>query len=213
MPHPTGGQSTLTRAYYNEFDPYAAEWLRNLIAAGLIAPGDVDERSMLASAGVMDADLALLELSCLESFVASIVSLAMIRNVKQREIGRGVVSLVPIQVVNVVALRDWSVDALPYLAMQIPTPTIRPRVVTVLTECVLVPFPHDEWERLRSAPQLEPALHEHLVDALPCYPEGGAYLSEAESFNIQLVHLICLLVLAVRWHTNHLYPKHTRKAA
>lgn len=35
------------RAYYNEFDPYAAQWLRNLIAAGLIAPGDVDERSIV----------------------------------------------------------------------------------------------------------------------------------------------------------------------
>jgi len=34
------------RAYYNEIDPYAAQWLRNLIAAGLIAPGDVDERSI-----------------------------------------------------------------------------------------------------------------------------------------------------------------------
>ena len=33
-------------AYYNEFDPYAAQWLRNLIAAGEIAPGDVDERSI-----------------------------------------------------------------------------------------------------------------------------------------------------------------------
>lgn len=33
-------------AYYNEFDPYAAQWLRNLIAAGHIAPGDVDERSI-----------------------------------------------------------------------------------------------------------------------------------------------------------------------
>jgi hypothetical protein len=33
-------------AYYNEFDAYAAEWLRNLIAAGHIAPGDVDERSI-----------------------------------------------------------------------------------------------------------------------------------------------------------------------
>lgn len=33
-------------AYYNEIDPYAAQWLRNLIAAGLIAPGDVDERSI-----------------------------------------------------------------------------------------------------------------------------------------------------------------------
>ena len=33
-------------AYYNEFDPYAAQWLRNLIAAGLIAPGEVDERSI-----------------------------------------------------------------------------------------------------------------------------------------------------------------------
>lgn len=30
-------------AYYNEIDPYKAEWLRNLIAAGLIAPGHVDE--------------------------------------------------------------------------------------------------------------------------------------------------------------------------
>lgn len=34
-------------AYYNEIDPYAAQWLRNLIAAGLIAPGDVDERSIV----------------------------------------------------------------------------------------------------------------------------------------------------------------------
>lgn len=35
-----------TTAYYNEIDPYAAQWLRNLIAAGHIAPGDVDERSI-----------------------------------------------------------------------------------------------------------------------------------------------------------------------
>ncbi len=34
------------RAYYNEIDPYAAQWLRNLISADLIAPGDVDERSI-----------------------------------------------------------------------------------------------------------------------------------------------------------------------
>ncbi|MDF3932112.1 DNA cytosine methyltransferase [Pseudomonas citronellolis] len=33
-------------AYYNEHDAYAAQWLRNLIAAGHIAPGDVDERSI-----------------------------------------------------------------------------------------------------------------------------------------------------------------------
>lgn len=31
-------------AFYNEPDPYAAAWLRNLIAAGHIAPGIVDER-------------------------------------------------------------------------------------------------------------------------------------------------------------------------
>ncbi len=34
-------------AYYNEIDPYSAQWLRNLIADGLIAPGDVDERSII----------------------------------------------------------------------------------------------------------------------------------------------------------------------
>lgn len=34
-------------AYYNESDPYAAQWLRNLIDAGHIAPGDVDERSIV----------------------------------------------------------------------------------------------------------------------------------------------------------------------
>ena len=33
-------------AYYNELDPFAAQWLRNLIAAGHIAPGEVDERSI-----------------------------------------------------------------------------------------------------------------------------------------------------------------------
>ena len=33
-------------AYYNEFDPYAAAWLRNLISAGLIPGVDVDDRDM-----------------------------------------------------------------------------------------------------------------------------------------------------------------------
>jgi DNA (cytosine-5)-methyltransferase 1 len=33
-------------AYYNEHDKNAAQWLRNLIAAGLIAPGVVDDRSI-----------------------------------------------------------------------------------------------------------------------------------------------------------------------
>lgn len=32
--------------YYNEFDPKAAQWLRNLVAAGLIPQGVVDERSI-----------------------------------------------------------------------------------------------------------------------------------------------------------------------
>ena len=36
----------MARAYYNEIDPYAAQWLRNLIEAGHIAPGDVDTRSI-----------------------------------------------------------------------------------------------------------------------------------------------------------------------
>lgn len=34
-------------AYYNEIDPYAAKWLRNLISAGHIPVGDVDERSIV----------------------------------------------------------------------------------------------------------------------------------------------------------------------
>ena len=33
-------------AYFNEIEPFAAQWLRNLIAAGHIAPGDVDTRSI-----------------------------------------------------------------------------------------------------------------------------------------------------------------------
>ena len=34
------------RAYYNEIDPYAAQWIRNLMAEGWITKGDVDERSI-----------------------------------------------------------------------------------------------------------------------------------------------------------------------
>jgi len=34
-------------AYYNEIDPYAAAWLRNLIAAGHLPDGEVDTRSIL----------------------------------------------------------------------------------------------------------------------------------------------------------------------
>jgi DNA (cytosine-5)-methyltransferase 1 len=32
-------------AWYNEIDPFAAAWIRELIKAGVIAPGVVDERS------------------------------------------------------------------------------------------------------------------------------------------------------------------------
>jgi DNA (cytosine-5)-methyltransferase 1 len=35
-----------TGSYYNEIDPFAAAWLRELIKAGLIADGEVDERSI-----------------------------------------------------------------------------------------------------------------------------------------------------------------------
>lgn len=35
---------TEPRAYYNEIDPYCAEWLYNLQRANLIAPGDIDTR-------------------------------------------------------------------------------------------------------------------------------------------------------------------------
>lgn len=33
-------------SYYNDFDPFLCEWLRNLIAAGLIPDGEVDNRSI-----------------------------------------------------------------------------------------------------------------------------------------------------------------------
>lgn len=33
-------------SYYNDFDPFLCEWLRNLIAAGLIPDGKVDSRSI-----------------------------------------------------------------------------------------------------------------------------------------------------------------------
>ena len=39
-------------AYYNEFDPYAAQWLRNLIAAGHLPEGEVDERSITEVRGL-----------------------------------------------------------------------------------------------------------------------------------------------------------------
>jgi DNA (cytosine-5)-methyltransferase 1 len=42
-------------AYYNEHDPFAAAWLRELIKAGHIATGEVDERSIT---DVQPADLA-----------------------------------------------------------------------------------------------------------------------------------------------------------
>ncbi len=47
--------NNMARAYYNEFDPKAAAWIRELIVAGLIAPGDVDTRSIV---DVRPSDLA-----------------------------------------------------------------------------------------------------------------------------------------------------------
>ena len=45
----------MPKSYYNENDRFAAAWLRELIADGLIAQGEVDERSIL---DVRPADLA-----------------------------------------------------------------------------------------------------------------------------------------------------------
>lgn len=45
----------MTRVYYNEFDPFAAAWLRELMADDLIPKGEIDERSI---ADVQPADLA-----------------------------------------------------------------------------------------------------------------------------------------------------------
>ena len=45
----------MSKSYYNENDRFAAAWLRELIADGLIAQGEVDERSIL---DVRPADLA-----------------------------------------------------------------------------------------------------------------------------------------------------------
>lgn len=48
-PHPQSlaeNEQTLA-AYYNEIDPYAASWIKSLIAAGLVPAGDVDERSIV----------------------------------------------------------------------------------------------------------------------------------------------------------------------
>jgi len=42
-------------AYYNEIEPFAAEWMRNLIKKGLIADGEVDTRSIV---DVRPSDLA-----------------------------------------------------------------------------------------------------------------------------------------------------------
>jgi len=39
-------ESDRMAAYYNEIDPFAAQWLRNLIKAGLIPDGEVDTRSI-----------------------------------------------------------------------------------------------------------------------------------------------------------------------
>lgn len=38
-------------AYYNEFEPFAAQWLKNLSDAGHIARGRVDSRSILEVTG------------------------------------------------------------------------------------------------------------------------------------------------------------------
>ena len=42
-------------AYYNEIDPFCAQWLRNLIGCGLLPDGHVDERSVK---DVQPSDLA-----------------------------------------------------------------------------------------------------------------------------------------------------------
>ena len=56
----------MSGAYYNEHDPHAAAWLRELIARGLIPDGDVDERD------VRDVQAADLRGYCQHHFFAGI---------------------------------------------------------------------------------------------------------------------------------------------
>lgn len=41
----------MSGAYYNEFDPFAAAWLRERIKCGFIPEGDVDEKPANPFAG------------------------------------------------------------------------------------------------------------------------------------------------------------------
>lgn len=43
MQHRSERENHVT-AYYNENDPFAASWLRELIKENLITPGEVDEK-------------------------------------------------------------------------------------------------------------------------------------------------------------------------
>ena len=45
-------------ALYNEIDGYAARWIQNLIAAGHVAPGVVDARSITERGSASDRPLA-----------------------------------------------------------------------------------------------------------------------------------------------------------
>jgi hypothetical protein len=199
-------------AYYNEFDPYAAEWLRNLIAAGHIAPGDVDEIAGSLSTRVMLAGVPGLKLVSLKTQVVWIVSLPMLADVQQFQVLNAVVGLVPVDVMYIVTRRDRTEVCFPHVPVEIRFGADRAGVVAVRPCGVLGAVPHDERQRLLRA-ELELALHEHLVDALPRHPERFANLREAEPIVVKLVHSVCLVILAMCWHINHLTPYRTRKAA
>lgn len=199
-------------AYYNEIDGYAVKWLRNLISAGHIAPGDVDESGRLLATRVVYAWMPNLKLVSLEARVLGVVSFPMLADVQQFQVLNAVVGFVPVDVMYVVACRDGAELRFPHVPVEVRFGADCAGVVAVRPCGVLCAAPHDEREQFL-LPEFEPALREHLVHALPGDAERSTDLGETETVVIELVHLVRFVILTVCWHVNHLTTYHTRKDA
>lgn len=165
-------------AYYNENDPFAAAWLRNLLSDRPLPGG-------------------------LHKLIASkTVFFPMIRTRQHLQVGEAIVGLVAVFVVYVVVRRDGAMRINIDVPVQILPGLAGRSIVAVGAQCIPEPRELNDINWLGLASQLISPLAEHLVNGLPGYTKGVCHLRETVAAKIEVVHEFCFSVFSWCWHTH-----------
>ncbi len=102
-----------------------------------------------------------------------------------------VVSLIKVDVVNIIALGYRAIGRLPDMAVKIISFAISAAIIATFAKRISASIEYYKWQRGRSGTEGQLPSCKPFVDGLPTYAKRLGYFRATESLLIQLVHSIC----------------------